>query len=194
MSFGELLSALLGWLGQFVEFVFSFVPRLRVIPWNERGVRYVMGQGPTSVGPGLTWYWPWCTTIRQHHVSRCVLQVPPVSLETEDGIAVALGAVLVYRISDVVAYDADNFNTEENLAEASTGILRDAACALPWARLRGEAAEGTRLAATLGRRMGKALERYGVEVESCRPNDLVRLAQAVRVFGVGPAALGVDHA
>lgn len=197
MSIGELLSALLGWLGQFVEFVFKFVPRVRVVPCNERGVRYIRGGKPTEVLPGITWYWPWCTTLTVHHASRCVLPIPAISVETKDGVAIAVGAILVYHISDVVTYDADNFNAEENLAEAATGLLRDAVSSLGWDQLRAEATDGTRLASMLRRRMEEPLARYGVKVESCRPNDLVRLAQAVRIFGVtspGTQFLGVDHA
>jgi regulator of protease activity HflC (stomatin/prohibitin superfamily) len=193
MTFGELLSALLGWLGQFVEFLFSFVPRVRIIPWNEAGVRYVRGLEPQYVPPGLTWYWPWCTTMRLIHTSRCVMPIQPVSVETKDQVSVSIGAVLTYRVDNPVVYDAHNFDADDNLAEAAQGILRDAACDSTWEKLRGDASDGSRLASYLKNRMSKALESYGVVIESCRPNDLVRIGHVVRLFGAVNPPSGIDH-
>lgn len=194
MSFGELLSALLGWLGQFVEFVFSFVPRVKVVPFNKRGVRYVRDREPTLIEPGITWWWPWCTTIFEHYVSRCVLKVPPIAVETEDGVPVAIGAVVTYHLTDVVTYDAANFDSEENMAEVAGGALRDAVASLKWAQLCAESGDGSRLGKMLVRRMEKPLGEFGITVESCRPNDLVRIRHVVQLFGARAENAGIDKA
>lgn len=181
MTFGELVAALMGWLGEFVQFVASFVPRVKIVRANERGVRYRMGDGPTEVTPGLTWYWPWQTSIVVHHVARCVLELRSVSLETSDGVKVQVGMVVTYHITDVVKYEVDNFDTESSMAEQGIAALRQAIMKSRWDEIREEAH-----AAELLRHTQEALEKFGVEVESARATDLVRLGDAVRLFGVDP--------
>lgn len=186
----QLMSELLGWLGQFITFILSFVPRVGIVPFNKRGVRYVRGREPAPVEPGLFWYWPWCTTVVQHFVCRDVLNLPAITVETKDGVTVAVGGVLVYHITDVVAFDCDNIDAEVNLVQAAVGILRDAVSELQWDQLRKDASDGSRLGAMLHRRMDEPLRRFGITVESCRFDDLARVGSVIRHFGAAPL-LGV---
>lgn len=188
MTIGEFLNLGFGWLAQFIDFVISFVPRIKVLAWNERGVKFTRGGRPTEVGPGVTWYWPWCTKIVCHFVVRCSLQLEPLSIETKDGVPAAVGLVVVYRITDVVAFEAENFNADDNMAEVALACLRNVVMEHSWAELKADAADGSRLEGKLTRRMGKTLEQFGVTVESCRPTDQVRLGHTIKVFGMARLA------
>lgn len=184
MSFGELIGALFGWLGGFVQWLFGWVPIYEIVQVNERGVKYPRGHEACELEPGIHWYVPNLTQIVKHHVNRCVLQIEPLSLESDDGIPVQVGMVLTYRIVDVLTYEVDNFEAEESMAEVAQGELQDIVTSHKWGDLCGPTSEGTRLGGKLARRMGKALEPFGVEVETCRPTDQVRLGRALRLFGI----------
>lgn len=184
MSFGELIAQLLGWSGEFVEWIISWIPRYEIVQWNQRGVRYIRGKQPTAVDPGLRWYWPWQTTIVKHHVNRQVLRIATLSLETADETKVGVGMVLTYFINDVLKYEVENFDADDSLAEVAQGGLRRIVTNHNWADLCVTGDEGTVLERTLKESMSKDLKRFGVRVESCRPTDLVQLDMAFRAFGV----------
>lgn len=188
MTFGELIGALFGWLGGFVEWLFGWVPIYEIIQVNERGVKYPRGQDAIELEPGIHWYVPNLTEVTKHHVSRCVLYIEPLSLETADEPPkrVQVGAVLTYHIVDVLAYEVDNFDADESMEEVAQGALQDIITNATWQELQGRTGEGTRLGNKLAGRMGKALEKFGVAVESCRPTDMIHLDRAHRVFGMDP--------
>jgi regulator of protease activity HflC (stomatin/prohibitin superfamily) len=186
MTFGQLFGALFGWLGDFVGWVFEWVPRYEIVQSNERGVKYHRGKQPWELKPGCHWYVPNLDDIEKHHVCRDVLVVDSLPLETADAPPrrVEVGMVLTYHIVDVLKYEVENVNADVNMAEAAQGALQDIVTSHTWDDLRGDTAEGTRLGGKLARRMGKALEKFGVEVESCRPTDQVTLDSATRHFGI----------
>ncbi len=45
-ALSDLIGGLLGWLGNFVEWVFDWIPRCEIVQWNERGVFYPAGRQP----------------------------------------------------------------------------------------------------------------------------------------------------
>lgn len=183
-TFGEFLNVLVGWLGDFVRWLISFVPRYCIIHYGHMGVAYTRGRTPIARGPKVHWYWPWQTTIRIYCVQRDLLVVPSLSLETADKIQVQVGAVVVFRISDILKYEVENYQTEQNMAEVAQGALRNIVTRHTWDELSDSAEEGSRLEGKIIRRMQKDLEKFGVTVESARPTDQVRLQSATRVFGV----------
>lgn len=184
MSFGELLANLMGWLGETVQWLISFVPRYLIVRANERAVLYVGGQDPVERGPGLHWYWPWRTQTIKHPSSIFVLRIPPISMETHDGIAVTVGMVVVARITEVLKYEVENFDPDQNMVESAQGALRNIIAEMTWDRLRGDSTEGSVLDKMLSRRMNSVLSGFGVEVLTCRPNDQVRIGWTGRLFGV----------
>ena len=184
MTFAELISALLGWLGEFVKFVFSFVPRICIIKCNQRGVRYLRGTDADELPPGVHWYWPWCTDIVVHWVARDCFTVPAISVETKDGIRIAVGVSTPFYISNVVRYDAENTHADQNMIEAAQAGVRDIVTAHTLAELSLAATEDSRFGGKLARRMGKDLEPLGVTVLACRPTDMVRIDRVYRVFGL----------
>lgn len=184
MSFGELVSALLGWLGDFVRWLCSFVPRYRIVRIDQLGVRYVRGRPAERVEPGVWWYWPWCTEIDEVYSARQSFLVPPITVEASDGVRIAIGCAVVYRIVDPIKYRVENFDADTNMGEVAMAGLREIATSHASKDLSACTQEGTRLGDKLARRMGKDLEPFGVEVLACRPTEQVRLDQVVRVFGL----------
>lgn len=180
----ELLGMIFGPVGQAVDWFASWIPRLVLVRYNQLAVRYVGGRKPRVLRSGWHWHVPAICRFVVVWTAADSIEVESRSLETQDGVAIQLGAVVVYRIRDPYAWDVENINADNNLAEAAQGALRDIAQELTWAQLAKPASEGSRLEAMLTRRMGSALERFGVELVSCRPSDQVRLSGAHRIFGV----------
>lgn len=232
MTLGELLGNLLGWLGQFVEWTFAWVPRYSIVKWNERGVKYPSGREPfelkntkrscphvvqwfflrniipgcrqVHVFPtcwvlpicrirGLHWYCPNLSALEKHHISRMVLPVPSLPLETKDGVQCEVGMVLTYHITDVTVYEVENFNPDDNIAEVAQGELQDIVTSHEWEQLQGKTNEESRLGKKLVKRMGAALEKFGIEVESCRPTCQIKLRSATHHFGVNVMHQETQH-
>lgn len=180
----NLLSSLLGWLGTFVEWIFDWVPRYEIVNWNERGVHYFMGREPVEWEPGVHWYILNLSEVVKHHTNRMVLYIEPLALETEDGLTVEVGLVLTYHVTDVLVYEVANFDADESMHEVAQGALQDIVTGSTWEALRAKTEDGSRLGNKLAKRMDRALERFGVAVESARPTHQVRLCGAQHVFGV----------
>lgn len=189
MTFGELVGAIFGWLGNFVEWIFDWVPVYEIVQFNERGVKYHRGQKPRELKPGVHWYVPNLDDIEKHHMSRMVLTIESLPLETfgteeEPSRRVEVGMVLTYHIVDVYRFEVENYEADDSIAEAAQGALQDIVTKHTWSALDGDTDEGTRLGGKLARRMGKALDKFGIEVESCRPTEQITLDNVTRHFGI----------
>lgn len=183
MSFGELLSALLGWLGALVEWIFQWVPRYVIVRWNECGVKYPGGQEPMALSAGFHWYVPNVSSVVKHPSVPYVLVVEPISVETVDGTPVQVGLTLTLRIVDVLRFEVENYSADTSIDDVARGGLQDIITSRKWEQLLGRTGDGSKLGGMLVRRLGADLERFGVEVLSARPTDQVRLNRTFRVFG-----------
>lgn len=180
MTLGELVANLLGWLGDFIQWVFGWVPRYHIVRWNERGVKYHRGLEPHELDNGLHWYVPNLDRMVNHWTSQCVLRVPSICVETKDGVAVEVGLVITFNITDVLQYEVENYDAEDSMDEVAQGMLRFLVTSMTWAEVC-----TPRLNLRLLRRAQASLGRFGVKVAGCRPADLVRLGTgAHRLFGV----------
>ena len=183
MTFGELLGAMLGWLGEFIEWMIDWVPRYEIVQIDEIGVRRYLGKQATELRPGVHWFVPNLTDIDKHHTSRMRIALEGLSLETKDNIQCQIGMVVTYHITDVLAYDVENYEADDSIEELVEAALRDAVMEHDWSELRKPTEDGRMLESKLSRRVQKAVERYGVTVETVRPRDQIRLRGAYRLFG-----------
>lgn len=185
MTFGELLANLLGWLGSFIQWVFNWVPRYLLVHCDELGVKRHIGEEGEELTPGLHWYVPNLDKMVKHWSSRCILRVASVPLETADGIKCEIGLTIVYRIADIVAFETENFDAEQSMDEVAQGALAGLVNSHTWVELCAKIEDSSLLGKRLVRKMGTALDHFGVEVLSVRPAGQVRLGDgALRLFGV----------
>ena len=182
MTFGEVLAQLIGWLGSLVDWLLSWFPRMIVLPSDEVGVKQVGGREPVRLGPGIHWIVPAVTDITVVHSTTSVMGIRSLALETQDGVAVQVGGVLVYRVSDPVTYIARNYNAEDSLHEVVMAGFREAVQCSTWEELTDE--NETTFDQVLPTRVSQSVERFGVEVLSVSPTDLVRLDTVNRHFGI----------
>lgn len=185
MTFAEVIAQLLGWLGEFVGWLFDWVPRYVVIDFNEAGVKYPRGKQPIKLDPGVHWYCKNLSRVVQHYTCRFVNNIKPVCVETKDEVPVMVGMVITAHVVDVLKLEVENVNADNNMDEVAQGALRDVIMEHTWAELCKAANDGSRFGNVLAARVGKSMQRFGVEVESARPNDQVRLdlrRGAIRIF------------
>lgn len=182
MTFGEVLAQLIGWLGSLVDWVLSWFPRMIVLPSDEVAVKQVAGREPVRLGPGIHWIIPAITDVTGVHTSTCVMGIRSLALETQDGVAVQVGGVLVYRVTDPVAYITKNYEAEDSLHEVAMAGFREAVQCSTWEELVDE--NETTFDQVLPARVGDALDRFGVDVLNVQPTDLVRLDNVSRHFGI----------
>lgn len=186
MALGELVAQLLGWLGELIQWVISLCPRYKIVRYRQAAVFYPAGEEPIARHRGVWWYWPVRTEVALHTAASYVMRIPAVTVETKDAVTITLGAAARCRISDVLAFDVENFNADDNAAEAAQGCLCDIAKEFTLEELRRPADEDSRFGGMLARRLGVALKPFGISVETCRPNDFARTPTVVRLFGAGP--------
>jgi len=192
MTFGELLANLLGWLGDFIQWVFAWVPRYFIVHCDELGVKRHIGAPGRELKAGLHWYVPNLDKMVKHWKSRCVLRVASAPIETADGVKCEIGLTIVYRIVDIVAYETENYDADDSMDEVAQGALAALVNAHDWKGLCAKWEDDSHLGKRLRKKMGNALDVYGVEVLSVRPAGQIRLGEgAIRLFGVNPT-INVD--
>jgi len=184
VTLGELLGAIFGWLGETVQWLIHWVPQYQIVRWNEKAVKYHRGKEGRELAAGIHWYVPNLDDIDVHNVARTTLPIEEISLETKDGVPCTVGMVITYYIVDVVRYAMENFEPEESIAEVAQGELANLVRTHTWEELDQPTHEGSRLVKKLAGAMNKSLEKFGIEVETARPRDQVRLQQVVRAFGI----------
>lgn len=118
--------SILSVLGNFLNGLGSFVPRLYVIHWAHAGILWTMGKRPRRIGPGLRLIWPIIQSIEQVPTEMTQwMTLSTAPLTTADGFTVQLGVVFPYRVSHVWAYFVDNADADEGVDDVSLGAIRD---------------------------------------------------------------------
>jgi regulator of protease activity HflC (stomatin/prohibitin superfamily) len=155
-------------LGELLSWLAAWFPRLLILKSSEAGVKYVHGWRVVPLGPGLHLFWPLVTVVQKTAIVRQLLNLTTQTLVTEDGKVVNVSGLVVYRITDVVKFLAENENSFESIDDAATGAIARVVVSKGFEELRqGRAAIEKRLTTECQ----KVLEDFGVEVEYARLSD-----------------------
>lgn len=113
------------WLGQIFEAILKFVPRITIVRATHGGVKWKHGNTIKPMQPGLHIYWPLVTEIEVIVTARQTLNLPTQVLPTKDQRKVIIGAVVVYRIRDVVqAIGKSNWDVDTTINDiALAGVV-----------------------------------------------------------------------
>jgi len=116
--------AFLDWLNDIIQALLQFFPRLAIVRATHGGIKWKWGYKVVEMKPGWRWYWPFTTEIEIVVVARQTLDLPPQALMTKDMKQVAVGGVVVYRISDVVqAIGERNWDVEGTLSAIAQAAI-----------------------------------------------------------------------
>ncbi len=168
----------LAWVGQIAGWIGRFIPRWEIIPATHAGVKFVRGHRVVPLAPGIHWWWPVTTTFERYPVVRQATNLRAQTMETKDGITIAVSALIVYEVHDIADLIARTFEADNTIGEVALTATMDVLHGKTWDEIR-----GTRRS-TLNNALRKAAERvlepYGVTVLGMALTDLARC----RVFKV----------
>lgn len=170
------------WIGGFARWAVAWVPRLIHVQANQGAVKFVAAR-TVELKPGIHFYWPVTTSVSKTQVARCILELDTQPIVTADGITVAAGGIVSYRVTDVHRYLVDNYDADTNLGEAAEVALRRAVVAKKFDELQKNRAE---IDHKLTDEVQKLMTDFGVEVLFAR---LAALAPANVLFVVGAGAI-----
>jgi len=166
------MEAAFAWIGKLAEFFGALFPRLLIVKSSHRTVKYVRGKNRVLLEPGVHFYWPVVTEIESCAVVRQVLVLKTHVLETEDGVTVVVGGLVVYEIDDAETFLADNENAYDTIDDVATAAIRKVVISSKLDELRQGRAK---LDARLTREIQKLLRDFGVTVEYARLTDFARV-------------------
>jgi len=107
------------WLGEIMNWVGKWFPRLLIVRSTHAGVRFRHGKVPRPLMPGLRLYWPLVTEVDVIPTARQTHNLPTQALMTSDGKKVVVSGAVVYRIADVLATIARNWDVSDTLNDIS---------------------------------------------------------------------------
>jgi regulator of protease activity HflC (stomatin/prohibitin superfamily) len=175
------IDAAFGWLGQLVEWFGAFVPRWKIIPVTEGGVKYVYGKHVKLVPPGIVWYWPVCTMLETYPTVRQTDNLPSQTLMTADERTITVGGMVIYEVSDVVKLLTGTHSAMRAITDICLAAVHGVCCEMTFDELHAEQRKGT-LDTKLKNGAKRQLEDYGVKVLKVQLTDMaparvIRLVQ-----------------
>lgn len=90
------------WLGDIINWLGKFVPRLLIMKATHGGIAFRGGKTIKKLSPGLIFYWPLITEISTYPTVRQTSNLPTQVLMSADGKSVAVGGIVIYKVNDIV--------------------------------------------------------------------------------------------
>ena len=174
-----------GWLGQIFDALLQFVPRITIVRNTHAAVKWKpFGKVVAIEGGRRTFYWPLVTEIDQIVVARQTDTLPPQVLTTKDGKAVAVGAFMVYRISDVVkAIGEKNWDVESTVRDITMASITEEVASRGLNQILDTMSGEGNFHEILTSNCRKQLRQFGVYVERVGLTDFAE-CKVHKVFGV----------
>ena len=170
----------LGWIGQIVEWLGRWIPRLLIVQADHAGVRWRHGHDATLIEPGLRFYWPLVTEVELTPTSRQTISTGTQTLTTVDGHVVTISLVLVYRVTNPVAALNRTYEYEDTLDDVARTTAIDVVTSSTYEYLQSEIAG--EVEDRILRDARSLLRRYGITVESAGMADFAK-ARTFRIMG-----------
>lgn len=167
------MNGALEWLNKIFEYLGHFIPRLYLVTWVNRGVRYRRNKPPVLVQPGVRWYWPLTTEVKIINITLQAQEFNPTVYTTRDGKSFSLGFTLMFNVNDPVMADSSTDNYAQTIGELAESILSPVVASHTFSELLEMIAKSPRqgsLDAILSRKSRILMKKFGVNVSYCRVN------------------------
>lgn len=174
------MESALGWIGELVQWLAAWIPRIAHVDVRHRGVRFVRGKEPKLVLPGLTLFWPIMTEMIVWPVITQTLRLRSQSLRTLDHQTIELEILVTYQISDIVALFGELHNPESGISDLCLGAARKVVCTTSLIALEQDVEQTDR---QLLDEIRKQVNTLGVRIKRARFVSLVP-SRAVKHFGL----------
>lgn len=124
------------WLVGLLEIFTDFIPRHEHIVSTHRGVKYFRGSTPVLLEPGVYWYLPYRTEIETVPVVRQDIDLEEQYVVTKDNVDVAVQAVVIYEVTDVLVALTEQEDHDENIQDVGALAVYELANSLTFDELR----------------------------------------------------------
>jgi regulator of protease activity HflC (stomatin/prohibitin superfamily) len=178
----------LGWISSIIEWIGQFVPRWVILNTTHAGVKFIRGSRVVKLGPGIHWYWPATTNLHTYPVARQTTNLRAQTLVTSDDRTIIVSGLIVYRVDDVVALIARNYDADDTIEEIALSAVNAVCSSMSWEDLK-KAYQTRALDRELRKRTRHALETYGVHVMKATLTDLAP-CRVIRLVGDRPLIAG----
>lgn len=155
------------WLGKLAGWLGKLIPKIGICRATHGGVKFVRGKNVKEVKPGLYLYWPLTTEVVIVPVARQTLNLVSQVLVTKDGKSVTAGAVVVYKISNVVDALSKNWDVDHSIGDITQSAIVETITKLTLSELMVNA----RVVKELTARVSKELTEFGLDVMKCVLTD-----------------------
>jgi len=118
-----MISDLIGLLTKPIWWVLNWCPHVNILHVYDAGVR-VRGENVVVLSPGWYWWIPNVHDILSDNVVRKARALDKQTLTTKDGEVVRVGAVLVFRVVDVVKWLVENEDPDNSLLTDAERCVR----------------------------------------------------------------------
>lgn len=180
------MDAALGWIGQIIAWFGMFIPRFITLDMTQGAVKtegfflpsrfrkYKEDIRITKCGPGLHWWWPATTMIEAYPITFQTDNLPSQTIETSDGLAVTVGGMISYRVSDIALLLTNCHSPVVAIRTITLPAIHSVVCKMTWAELKEAQRKGT-INTKLRNETRKRLEEFGLDVDNVELTDMVKV-------------------
>ena len=162
------MDSALGWIGQFIEWIASFIPHYIHVKATHEGVMFTRNKTKV-LKSGLHWYLPFWSEPMLYPIKRQTLNLPPQVFTTMDDKEILASVVVTYEIRDIHKALVDTFDFEDTIRETSQGAVKKVLCSKNFDGIK---SEHVAIDTELTRRIRAAIGVFGVRVLSAVIVDL----------------------
>lgn len=112
------------WLKAFLDRIFAFIPRIKLVEPNEAGIRLTLGSYIRTVTPGWYIYWPLIQTVEAIIVVPQLVDLRPQSVWTKDGQNVVISGAIMFRVSDATKAMLTVHDFDQSVQKLALGLIR----------------------------------------------------------------------
>lgn len=180
----------LAWLSDFVQWIFLWVPRMKICRATHGGIKFRRGRDVVRIEPGIFWYWPIFTEIEMEPVVRQPSDLPHQTLTTSDSCSVTVKPVASYEVRDPISYYGRSWDGHETVKDFVGAAVGRAVTRRTLAELQQDM--GGPLQDEVVQTARQALRKFGAYVLEVRLSDYARVDQVIRTIGDG-AVIPVEN-
>lgn len=179
----------MGWLSEFISTFVSFFPHLLKVRATHGAVKFVHGKKVVELKPGLHWYWPLVTEVLEIPTARTTYNFDTQVILTRDAKPLAVSAVLVYRVVDVVAALSQSYDVDDTVGDVGNSSITRVLSGKTLDEVLESQREGN-LQDELTEMCSEELSEFGIEVEAAALTDF-STCMVIKTLGNAPAIVPV---
>ncbi len=162
------------WLADIFNGLLAFIPRPEIVRATHGGVKWRYGHKVIELRPGWRWYWPLTTDTEIIVVARQTHKIAkPQAVESKDGITLAVGALVVYSINDIVkAIGQRNWDCDTTINDITESAIVHVISKHNYQHIQEHLCNG--IETELTEMCKKELAKYGVLVQQVKITDFCK--------------------